>query len=87
VRESARERAREREREKRERSELERQGEKRESTRRCLAIDFPGNSRKFRNCLQETISGRQFDMMDETVLVNTIKERLCFVSTRYRCHQ
>ena len=45
----------------------------------CRRIDIGGKA--LTNLLKETISNRQFNMMDETVLVNGIKERLCFVST------
>jgi actin-related protein 6 len=46
----------------------------------CRRIDLGGKA--LTNLLKETISNRHFNMMDETVLVNGIKERLCFVSTR-----
>lgn len=47
----------------------------------CRRIDLGGKA--LTNLLKETISHRQFNMMDETVLINSIKERLCFVSTRF----
>ena len=46
----------------------------------CRRIDLGGKA--LTNLLKETISNRQFNMMDETILINHIKERLCFVSTR-----
>ncbi|KAI9101969.1 actin-like protein ARP6 [Phlyctochytrium arcticum] len=35
------------------------------------------------NCLKEAISFRQWDMMNETMLINEIKERCCFVSSNF----
>jgi len=35
------------------------------------------------NYLKEQISGRYYDMMEETYLMNLVKERLCYVSTNY----
>lgn len=46
----------------------------------CRRIDLGGKA--LTNLLKETISNRHFNMMDETVLINSIKERLCFVSNR-----
>lgn len=35
------------------------------------------------NYLRETVSFQQFNMMEETFLINTIKERTCFVATDF----
>lgn len=35
------------------------------------------------NYLKETVSFRSWNMMDETVIINAVKERLCFVSLNY----
>uniref|UniRef100_A0A7S4PPE5 Uncharacterized protein n=1 Tax=Guillardia theta TaxID=55529 RepID=A0A7S4PPE5_GUITH len=44
----------------------------------CRRIDVGG--KVMTNLLKETLSSRQWNMMDETILVNAIKERLSFVS-------
>lgn len=44
-------------------------------------VDVGG--RLLTNYLKETVSFRYYNMMDETYLMNVVKEKLCFVSTNY----
>jgi actin-related protein len=51
-------------------------------TSHALLFSLDIGGKLLTNLLKETLSFRQWDMMDETCLVSAIKERCCFIAQR-----